>query len=343
MHRRPVLLCIAVCLLAAPAASSPREVAGSRLFSSQSPFNTPITRAAPTDPRSLRYLPGLVAAANDRGFTIAAYDWSVPVYYPSRATPRRTVRLTAPGTHRRTLRNVPIPQVARPDTQADGTLMLLDRRSGCEFDFWQARREADGSWSASWGNAITMRGSGIFRDGASTRASGFALGAGLIFPGELRRGRIDHALYFSYPYTKSGGPVAPATRSDGRLESETGKATGSPPLPVGALPLPEGARLQLDPTLDLGAWKLRRWQRTIARALQRYGMILSDTGGAVGLAAASGRPFRQDPYRDHWPSGTLFPAMPTDLLLHMRVLKLGRQRPQRRPFSPSRCARFGHW
>lgn len=323
-----------------PQAAARRPVASARLFSPQSPFNVRIARGVPADPRSAQYVPGLLTAARHRGFTIAAYHWSVPVYYALRSTPRKPVRLTATWSHGRALAGVPIPPAARPDSQSDAHMMILDRTRGCEYDFWGARANPDGSWSALWGNAIPMAGSGVYPDGASARASGFALGAGLIFPRDFRRGRIDHALYFSYPYTKAGGPVFPATWSDGRPDSERGHATGSPPLPGGALPLPEGARLQLDPGLDLRPWNLNPWQRMVARALQRYGMILGDTGGAVGLAAASGSAFAHDPYGGLWPTGTLYPAMPTDLIAHMRVLKMGPQHPRQRPFRPTRCAHF---
>lgn len=327
-------------LVIAPQAGSRAPNHGGRLFGPKSPFNVPIARAAPTDPRSQQYIPGLLTAARHRGFTIAAYQWTVPVYWAGRSTPRTTVRLTAPWSKGRQLAGVPMPTVARPDSQRDAHMMVLDRRAGCEYDFWGGRRNSDGSWSASWANAIPISSRGIYVDGASARASGFALGAGLLFPRDFRRGAIDHALFFSYPYTRSGGPVAPATWSDGRPDSESGRATGSPALPSGALPLPEGARLQLDPKLNLRPWKLSPWQRMVARALQRYGMILGDTGGAVGLAAASGAAFPRDPYSGLWRGGTLYPAMPVDLISHMRVLKMGPQHPVQPPFRPTRCARF---
>ena len=53
---------------------------------------------------------------------------------------------------------------------------------------------------------------------------------------ELKRGRIDHALAINLPAPRAGTFAWPAQRTDG-----TGDATT----------LPEGARLRLDPTLDL--------------------------------------------------------------------------------------------
>jgi hypothetical protein len=45
-------------------------------------------------------------------------------------------------------------------------------------------------------------------------------------------------------------------------------------------------RFQLDPSLsekDFDAWGLNREGRTLARALQKYGMLLGDNGGAMAL------------------------------------------------------------
>ncbi len=90
--------------------------------------------------------------------------------------------------------------------------------------------------------------------------------AGLVRPCEIRSGSIPHALAFAYPYP-SRAHVYPATKSDGIGPGDA---------------LPEGTRLQLDPTLTSD--NLRRLGcndecLTIARALQRYGMYVIDNGG----------------------------------------------------------------
>jgi hypothetical protein len=88
---------------------------------------------------------------------------------------------------------------------------------------------------------------------------------------EMRRGRINHALHFSIPDVRAGEPVCPATHNDGKNTNP--------------LALPEGTHMQLDPSLDLATLPLAPWEKTIARALQKYGMYLRDGGGTLAISA----------------------------------------------------------
>ena len=181
------------------------------------------------------------------------------------------------------------------------------------------------SWSASWGNTIRMDGDGVYGDGTSTRASGFGL-AGMIWPEELRAGSIDHALVFAYPYTKAGGPVAPATAADGlstRLDA-----------------IPFGARVQLDPSLNLDALGLTAYEKTVAKALQRYGMILGDSGGALSLYAINAKSYAVDPYAGVLPADdyAYLSKLPVD---RFRVLATGAQNTRTAPpMDAPRCGLF---
>ena len=254
------------------------------------------------------------------GFMIATRRWSFPVYDATQGTPHTSVSLTASWAPAHTMSGVPIPANAAPDPAGDGHLVVISPSSGCEYDFWQASKHADGSWSASWGNATYMTATGFYAGGLAARGSGFANGLGLIRPEELAAGSINHALSFAYPYTKAGGPVAPATASDGHST-----ASGA---------IPEGARIQLDPSLNLNNLGLTDWQKTIARALQNYGMFLGDGGGTASLYA-------QNPQSTSmgypWGSND-YPALPRSLLSHMRVLTLPSQRAWHGFLVPTDCA-----
>jgi hypothetical protein len=220
---------------------------------------------------------------------------------------------------------VPIPDAALPDPASDGHLAVIDRSSGCEYDFWRLRRTGRG-WEASWGNALPVRGTGVYRRGFSARGSGFALLAGLITPAELRRGRIDHALLLSYPYTRAGGPVRPATESDGRTPGR--RAT------------PEGARLQLDPRLDLDVLGLRGYELTIARALQVHGAFVGDTGGiGISLYALHPQSTAGFPYDGLLPDET-FPPLDGIPFERMRVLRLGARHRGEPRIVRNGCARY---
>lgn len=270
-------------------------------------------------------LRSLVRAYREQGFVLAVREWSVPVYFAERDTPRRDVLLTADWAPATRMLEVPIPAWARAGPDEDGSMVVLDLDAGCEYDFWQARRE-DGRWSASWANAIRLDGDGVFPKGLSARGSGFALLAGVIWPEELRRGRIDHALVFTYPFARSGGPVAPATESDGDVDR--------------ADAIPEGARVQLDPSLDLDALDLEPYERTIARCLQEYGMILGDSGGGIELEAVHPQSARGDPYAGLLPDEAIVDLgrIPVERL---RILRLGPVRPDAEAeLVPGGCARM---
>jgi sialate O-acetylesterase len=130
--------------------------------------------------------------------------------------------------------------------------------------------------------AYSLDGPGVFNpdhfpawDGESihcfgpSRHAGVPAIAGLIMHEEVRRGRIAHKLAFASCVNAFKEFVPPAIWGDGKL-------------PGG---IPEGAVLQLDPTLDLDRLRLSPAARTIARALQEYGMVNVDYGGGAAIYA----------------------------------------------------------
>jgi hypothetical protein len=173
-----------------------------------------------------------------------------------------------------------IPDGAKPAPSSDGHLAVYDPVRQREWDFWQAKC----CWSASAGQAqSTAEGDGISPKGTlGANAANFPMLGGLILAAELRRGLIDHALHFSMPGVRAGAPVCPATHNDGKEQNP--------------LALPEGTHMQLDPELDVEALALPGWQKTIARALQRYGMFLRDAGDTLAIAAENSINRRPDPW-----------------------------------------------
>lgn len=307
---------------------------GGRLYAPTSLFNQVVPVDPEIDPRSGDYLQLLERSKNEKGFVLSVEEWTVPAYFTEPGSTRHDVTISGqpPGAHydphfvhdvRRVMRGVPVPDTARPDPQEDAHMVVIDRASGCEYDFYGAARTPQG-WMAKWASVTSTTGSGIYPRGLSTRATGFAPLAGMIWPAELRRGRIDHALVFAYPYTRAGGPVDPATASDGKTHL--------------ANALPQGARVQLDPTLDLDSLGLDRSERAIAEALQRYGMFLGDTGGALALYAVSPQSFKDNAYAGLLPAGpyVVLNKLPVD---RFRVLTTGAQESYT-PLSmdASRCA-----
>lgn len=300
-----------------------RPALAGRWYSADSPFNQAIAADAAVDPASPAMVGGLVDAAGYTGFAVNVRRWTVPVYYADSSTPRTDVALTESWSPYATLSGVPIPAGAAPDPSDDASMAVIDRETGCEYDFYAARKRADGSWAAGWANTTYVSWNGVDPGGVSARGSGFWLGAGLIRPEEVAAGSVDHALVMSYRYTKAGGPVAPATHSDGRSTS--------------SLAIPTGGRLQLDPSLDLDALGLAPWQKTIARALQTYGAFVADTSTGVALYAQNPQGYGLGAYP--WGEAD-YASLPASLVSKLRVLQLGPQTTPRYYVTATACATF---
>jgi hypothetical protein len=296
--------------VSAPAPPAPTTImappASDRFFAASSPLNTPIAANPAIDGNSPAMVQQLVTEAN-RGWAIGANEWTATIWYADATTPRHFVPLGLNPTGGTGIADVPIPANAAVTADADAEMIVVDRSTRCVYDFGRAAKRSDGTWGANFVNALSLDSSGIFPHANSNSASGFSYLAGKIRPEELAAGHIDHALVFAMSATKAGGPVAPATGSDGRST-----------LP-GALP--EGAHVQLDPNLNLDTLGLQPWQKTIARALQQYGMFLFDTGGSLALYA-QGNLSTSVAY----PWGTAdYAYMPPALAQHLRVLELPQQ------------------
>jgi hypothetical protein len=189
---------------------------------------------------------------------------------------------------------VPIPAGATPAAGTDSDLIVDQPSTDTEWELWEAK-DTDGSWTACAGGRITdvSSSSGVFPAPYGVAASGLSLLGGQIHLSDIRAGSIDHALEVQIPQTAAGVVAAPADRTDGWSTA--------------ADAIPEGTRFRLDPSLDLAALHLPPAAYEIARALQTYGMVVSDTSGAVDFIAqdpspamAAGAP---NPY-DAWFAGT---------------------------------------
>lgn len=321
------------------------------IYSSSSPLNTKIPASMQVDEDSDEYIQKLITGAGSTGsLLIQLGQYSATVFVVDNDTPTTDVTLHCGDWWEmgvNTLKGVPIPEYAEPAYDLDGEdepirkgicaeesaqdnhMIIINRDTGCEFDFWQARQE-DGNWVASWGNAIELSDDGIYDKGLSTRGSGFAFLGGMIWPDELVNGEITHALVFSYPFAKSGGPVAPATDSDGTITD--------------AFSLPEGALVRLNPGLDLTTLGLTDAEMTIAKALQEYGMYLVDSGGETGIAlyAIDPESVASNPYDGVLPDED-YPILENIPLDELQVMQLSAQDPDyqsRLDLVPNSCADF---
>lgn len=267
-------------------------------LSPDSIFNAPLAREAPLDPRSAPLVRRLAREAH-RAATINAHRWSTPVYRVGPNVPSVRVQLDEPNAPdlQAQLSRVPLPASARAAAGTDANVVVVQTATDTAWELWRMRRDADGTVHARWAGIVhPLSGHpGVFRDvpapGGGWRERWFwgvtaaklvKLG-GLIAASELADGRIDHALAIATPNPRAGVFAAPAQGTDG-----DGTAADD---------LPEGARLRLDPELDLDALDLPPLTRTLAQAAQRYGLIVNNrTGSTVAFYAEDPKGLGFDPY-----------------------------------------------
>jgi hypothetical protein len=261
-----------------------------RFFSPSSSWNTPLASDAPLDPNSAGFVGTFDAEVTRElqggsGPWINTTDYSVPIYTVPANQP--TVRVQLSGQFAPALQSawdsVPLPSTAVPAAGTDAVLVLWQPSADRIWEFWRLKHGA-GGWRASWGAAMQNVSSnqGVYDSQAwpgakpwwGSSASSLSIAGGLITLEDLQRGQIDHALALAIPKVRAGVFASPAQRSDG---------TSSSPLS-----LPEGARLRLDPNLDLTTLHLPRMTLMIAEAAQRYGIFVRDKAKVVHF-------FAQDP------------------------------------------------
>lgn len=173
--------------------------------------------------------------------------------------------------------DVPVPDDAVPAAGRDGQLTIYSPSADQLWELWRAER-VDGGWQACWGGRIdhVSISPGYFKGGFGSSASGLAISGGMVWVDDVERGAIDHALSLQLVDVAHWKNVSwPAQRSDGSDKSEHA--------------VPEGTRLRLDPSLDVGSLDLSPIAEMIARAAQRYGFIVVDKAGAVAVTAQTGQ------------------------------------------------------
>ena len=255
-----------------PPAAARMPTFHSRPYAPTSAWNTPVGPSPQVHPDNAALMARL---ATKPPLTSDPTQYTFPIYEISATRPRRAVKLSgyfstyASDSSRKghgfapTVEEVPVPPNAVQSAGSDGTIVFWDPATGDEWAFWQWR-DLEGQAQAVNGYHYNTNWSGRFFDGLAGRGAGFPYFAGLVRPWEVAAGRIDHAIAFAYAWP-SPEFVPPASKSDGRG--------------IRGTDLPEGTRLQLDPSLteeDFDRMGLVPAARVVARALQEYGMIVID-------------------------------------------------------------------
>jgi len=167
-------------------------------------------------------------------------------------------------------------------SDGDCHLIVVDRARLQLFEMWRADLRDGrfrGGCLAVWDMRRVYPASGRGEQCTSADAAGYPIAPLLFTADEVAAGSIDHAIRFILPNARirRGEYVHPATHGT--------QATGGPPEAP-----PYGARLRLRADFPLSSLP-NEGARVVARALQRYGMLLAD-GGNITLTARSDRSTR---------------------------------------------------
>lgn len=270
------LAVLAVCGAAIAGAASAQE--WQRPFGPNAPWNVPV-EGLPEHPQSDHYASLLwndSTAARPGNFNLGFEEYTYPVYNAMDATGLYPVDTEWDTNIDGTL--IPWNPHWRPAPGTDAQVIILDPRTGREWDLWQV--DFDGTTVFATNGSLVP---GDYRtyEGANppSRGVGIQYLAMLVRPESIRAGVIDHALSMPIINTDGDTFVAPATKLE------------HPDNPPG---IPEGMRFALDVTdAEIDAWveslpeelppPARRAARIIGVALRDYGWFITDTSGGAFL------------------------------------------------------------
>jgi hypothetical protein len=236
-----------------------------RPYAASSAWNTPIPANPvidPANPATMAYLSSGTSPA-----VANLYSHGVPIWDADATTPRYPVNCVRPwGVCALERQPVPIPTNAFAARGSDAAMVIIDWSTGKSFDFWKATK-ASGVWQAGWGGVHSTSTDGIGTPDNHGVGAGVSRLAGVVRIHEMEAGHINHALVFSTNNACKSVYRYPASKTDG-VSSRTDC-------------IPEGARIQLDPAINVDAIPhITPGERTIAKALQTYGAYNIDNGGA---------------------------------------------------------------
>jgi len=250
----------------------------SGIYSPTSFWNTPIPPNPSIDPNSSTMIQQSILNQLSKNITFSNGGYGMALAYAKAGDPIYSVKCTqyCNGPVGMTL-NFPIPSGTVPATGSDHHLVVAymaqdgSPYAGKELDMWEASY-SNGSWSAAGAYINDLKGWGAACPSGqhclSNVAAGFSGLGGAVRPEEIAAGHIDHALAIATPYNRTGGYFAcPATHHD-----EIAGSTSA---------LPQGARIQLDPSFNVDAQNWPQWIKIIAKALQTYGAYNRDFSGVV--------------------------------------------------------------
>jgi hypothetical protein len=258
-------------------------VAGCPVFPPDNIWNTRVDKL-PLDPKSQSFIQSIgVDRPLHADFGSGTYEGeTIGIPFVTVPGNQKHVRIAFDYRDESDLSNYPIPPnppiEGGPNSNGDRHILIVDRDNCVLWEIYDAHPQPDGSWKAGSGAIFDLTCNCLRPDGwTSADAAGLPVLPGLVRYEEVATGEIRHALRFTAPRTRNDA-VWPARHFASKLTD--------PDLP------PLGQRFRLKAGFSLSGFSPEA--QVILRALQQYGMMLADNGGAWFLSGTSDELWKND-------------------------------------------------
>lgn len=255
-----------------------------RAFTAGSWWNSPLPADPPENPHEAAILNFLSTAPQSGAgcLTLAGAGdnrWGHPIYWARPSDPAYSVSGISSDSRPPELDSLRMPVSAQPAGNSDGTMSVFDRAKGYVVALTDAEFDDDSEeWSASGATVTYLKSNGLLaatgrsdepRNVGTHRGNNGATMA--VRWDMVKAGAVTHVLKIASGPEVADRSVFPMVGSDGDYE---GSDPGVPP---------QGLRLRVKPSIDLSRLNLHPQALVIARALQRYGVYIGDSGGKTAL------------------------------------------------------------
>jgi hypothetical protein len=255
--------------------TTPPPLPSRTVFPADNPWNRDVSQD-PVDPNSDSLIASCGATAQlhpDFGTVYDGEPWGIPYVTVPGTQPRVPVSFdyadeSDPGPY-------PIPSDAPveggPSSTGDRHVLVVDVDHWVLYELFDAHPVSGGaSWTAGSGAIFDLSSDSLRPAGwTSADAAGLPIFPGLARYDEVAAGAITHALRFTCPVTREAY-VPPA-----RHWASSRTSANLPPM---------GMRVRLKAGVDISTFPAD--VQVILTALQRYGMLLADNGGAFFVSGA---------------------------------------------------------
>ena len=224
----------------------------------------------PNSAQMIAWLKGVPEHHNGHPYINYA-SWTQALYDAYASTPKYTIYESG---HNKYWYNVPIPNGATSPTDSDSSVGIIDWNNRIYYSLWRLQKDpTTGKWSCGSAGAWSLDGTGLTPDGTwNTGASSMGFLGHVIRPEEIEAGVINHPLACGLKWPKATRVYPPAASRDARGSTDP-------------YAIPFGARIQLDPSINLDSLGLSRTAKIIAKAMQKYGIVVKEMAGSFCIYA----------------------------------------------------------